>query len=95
MSLNQRVVGSNPTAPTNHINNLAEPGREQTADVLHCVLQFCSRFELYDCNLGKPRVASQIMRIQDRLNVSVKVEFVHEWGKSHFVISYKGQLLGA
>src|SRR5688572_5590809 len=58
LTLNQRVPGSSPGAPTNQIKHLASGLVEQTAHVLQCVLHFCSRFELDHRNLGKLHIAA-------------------------------------
>jgi hypothetical protein len=46
LTLNQRVPGSSPGAPTIAINDLATSGPHRTRTVLQFILQFCSRFEL-------------------------------------------------
>ena len=63
LTLNQRVPGSSPGAPTNQNKHLGWYRTEQSAHVLQCVLQFCSRFELHDRNLGEFSVAAEIMRV--------------------------------
>ncbi|HTE77846.1 MAG TPA: hypothetical protein VK653_14085, partial [Xanthobacteraceae bacterium] len=61
LTLNQRVQGSSPCAPTNGFNYLGQSCPEQTAHILQPVLQFCSCFELHDRNLGELRVATEIV----------------------------------
>ena len=68
--LNQRVPGSSPGAPTNLIRHLADSPTEQTAHVLRCVLQFCSRFELHHDDLSELHVAAKIVGVEDRFDVA-------------------------
>ena len=45
VTLNQRVQGSNPCAPTNHPNPLGRKLAGQSAHVLQRALRFCPRYE--------------------------------------------------
>ena len=65
VTLNQRVPGSSPGAPTNQINNLTGGPAEQTV----AVLQFCSRFELQQRDLGELNVTAEIVGVEDRFYV--------------------------
>jgi hypothetical protein len=69
MTLNQRVQGSNPCAPTNHLNNLVQGARERTRHVLQRILQLCSLFEFHHGNFSELDVAAEIVGIEDRLDI--------------------------
>jgi hypothetical protein len=57
-SLNQRVPGSSPGAPTNLLNHLQQSISERTEHGLHLGLQFSSCFELHHRDLGELHVAA-------------------------------------
>src|SRR5690349_6981938 len=69
LTLNQRVQGSSPCAPTNHVNHLEPSTRRRTGASLQLSLQFCSRFELLHRDLGKLDITAKIVRVEDRLDV--------------------------
>ena len=73
LTLNQRVQGSSPGAPTNHFNNLDQIELEQARTFYTGILQFCSRFELHHRNLRKLHVAPEIVRIENRLDIAKAV----------------------
>jgi hypothetical protein len=69
ITLNQRVQGSSPCAPTNKVNNLAQVRVGQSTHILQRILQFCSRFELHDGNFGELDVTAKVVRIEDRFDI--------------------------
>ena len=59
LTLNQRVPGSSPGAPTKLFRHLAAIAAQQTGLILQVILQFCSRFELQHRSFGELNVSSQ------------------------------------
>ena len=72
-SLNQRVPGSSPGAPTNHLNTLGRLAPEQIGHGLQFGLQFCSRFELHHRDLGQLNIAAEVVGVEDRFDVAQTV----------------------
>ena len=70
LTLNQRIQGSNPCAPTIDLTTLfpffRQNQQERLGPVGRSVGSFCSPFELSDRALSKRRVAAQVVRIDDR-----------------------------
>ena len=65
LTLNQRVPGSSPGAPTKLFGHLGDGDGCENAHRL----QFCSRFELQHGSLSKLNIATDIMRVQNCLNI--------------------------
>src|SRR4029077_12569837 len=61
LTLNQRVQGSSPCAPTNYVKHLAMVETRQPDAGLQVSLQVCSRFELLDRDLGELDVPAEIV----------------------------------
>jgi hypothetical protein len=72
-TLNQRVPGSSPGAPTKLFRDLPGSLPHRTRTVLQAILQFCSRFELqYSC-FSELDIAAKIVCIENGLDVSQAV----------------------
>ena len=69
LTLNQRVQGSSPCAPTNKFKGLDQNRIEQSTHVLQGILQFCSRFELHHRNFGELDVTAKVVGIKDCLDI--------------------------
>ncbi len=69
LTLNQRVPGSSPGAPTIAINVLATSAPHRTRTVLQFILQFFSRFELQHRRFGELNIAAEIVRVQNGFDV--------------------------
>ena len=70
MTLNHRVPGSSPGAPTKLFKHLVERRPHRKRTVLQFILQLCSRFELQHRRLGELYVAAEIMRVENGFDVS-------------------------
>jgi len=73
VTLNQRVPGSSPGAPTKLFRHLASQVAQQADLILQVILQFCSRFELEHRSFGELNVATEIVRVEDGLDVLQRV----------------------
>ena len=73
LTLNQRVQGSSPCAPTNHINHLAGTEPDSLGPVGRLVGRLCSPFELGDGAFAEVRIAAEIVRIEDRAHAAQRV----------------------
>src|SRR5215813_13374894 len=74
LTLNQRVQGSSPCAPTIDLETLfsvlLQNKPEQLGPVGRSVGSFCSLFELRNRAFGKCRVSVKIVRIEDRTDIA-------------------------
>jgi hypothetical protein len=69
LTLNQRVPGSSPGAPTIAINDLAASAPHRRRTVLQFILQLCSRFELQHRCFSELNVAAKVVRIENGLDI--------------------------
>ena len=73
LTLNQRVPGSSPGAPTKLFRHLASQVAQQADLILQVILQFCSRFELQHRSFGELNIATQVMRVENGFDVLQRV----------------------
>jgi hypothetical protein len=73
LTLNQRVQGSSPCAPTIKNKHLIRTLPEHRGPVGRSVGSSCSPFELPDCALGKRRIAAQVVRVEDRAHAAQRM----------------------
>ena len=69
LTLNQRVPGASPGAPTEQIKHLTHGLVRWDDLILQVILQFCSRFELEHRSFRKLNVATKIVCIENGLDV--------------------------
>jgi hypothetical protein len=73
LTLNQRVPGSSPGAPTNQVNYLAEPHREHLASFYRSFYSLRSPFlplEPFDRGFRQHRALAEVVAIEDHMNIS-------------------------
>jgi hypothetical protein len=70
LTLNQRVQGSSPCAPTNQINHLAGTEPDSLRPVGCSVGRFCSSFELPDSALTKRGIAREIVHVENGADIA-------------------------